>query len=218
MKTVRHLLEWTRSFKKSEKVKLVLKQRVFSIRYLTSIERSPDYKVYCIFYEVKRSYLVKNQFYKFVKLDKMVEISCVLGLIDSLQSESQASAIQISNVRLSRTVPEGCMFLLSDAEWIRRADVYLQKNSHLLNQPVITLVKKFLQYLSTSPCYCASVQRYTVCAAEEDSRKTKKHKSEVLEDGSLAVSIYGIFFFEKSVFDIPTAHYKLHQIRHIELQ
>ena len=84
MKTVKHLLEWMKSFSKSEKVKLVLKQRIFSIRYLTSIERSPDYKVYCIFYEVKRSYLTKNNFYKFVKLDKVVEISCILGLIDAM--------------------------------------------------------------------------------------------------------------------------------------
>ena len=84
MKTVKHLLEWIRSFKKTEKVKLVLKQRIFSIRYLTSIERSPDYKVMCIFYEVRRSYLIKNNFYKFVKLDKIVEISCLLGLIDGL--------------------------------------------------------------------------------------------------------------------------------------
>jgi hypothetical protein len=148
MKTVKHLLEWIKSFKRAEKVKLVLKQRIFTIRYLTSIERSPDYKVYCMFYEVKRNYLTKNHFYKFLKLDKMVEICCILGLLDVMQKEIQSSTIEISSIRIQRTVPEGCMFLLSESEWIRRADLYLQKNSYLKNQPSITLVKRFLQYLS----------------------------------------------------------------------
>lgn len=216
MKTVKHLLEWIRSFKRSEMVKLVLKQRIYSIRYLTSIERSPDYKVYCIFYEVRRSYLIKNNFYKFVKLDKIIEISCILGLIEAMQNESSTLGTEIKNVRLQRTVPEGCLFQLSESEWIRRSDLFLQKNSYLKNQPVITLVKKFLSYLSNSPCYCASIHQYKLHKVEE-SQKKKKEKSEVKEDGTLAINIYGIFFFEKGTFELATAHYKLHQIRHMEI-
>jgi hypothetical protein len=47
--------------------------------------------------------------------------------------------------------------------------------------------------------------------------KNKNEKSEVKEDGTLSINIYGIFFFPNHNFELPTAHYKLHQIRHVEI-
>lgn len=152
--------------------------------------------------------MVKNCFQKYVKLDKIVEISYVLGLIEDLENNVKGVHLRSGSIYLQKTIPEKSLFLLSESEWLRRREIFMEKNAHLKNHTLFSLKKKFLNYLIDSPCFCASIYKYGL-AEEKDS--------EVKRDGTLSINIYGIYFFEGDNFELPTFHYRLEEIRYLEV-
>ena len=77
-----------------------------------------------IFHEIYRNYIVKNFFKGFIKLDKIVEISCILGIIDDLENNLLNIHIKSGTFRLQKTIPESQLNLLSENEWMRRIEVF----------------------------------------------------------------------------------------------
>ena len=203
MRRVRHLLEWLKSFSKTDKFYLVYKPRIWTIRYRLSFDRFSKSKIDGMFYQIKRDHLIKNVYKNFCKLDKLVKISGVLSFINDIENNRNSQFVKSGILMVTSSVPESSQTMLEESEWIRRVEEYRNKESQLKKLSLFSLKKKFLSFFLDSPCFCSSIYSYEV---------KNSPKSLLNCPGELSINIYGVNFFENDDFEKPKLSIPLEKI------
>lgn len=234
MNSVYHLYQSCCSNFGQNNVRMVFKERIFSIRDRYNIRSNLTSIINCRFVEEKRKYIVKDYYCNYFTTTKLIEIGCLLhlirvaNLVNKLREKEKNEPNAITNkeqiiidscrltgildkelvvYNLSKIVPSGSLHFFSEEEWISKFDSFYSNNIAMRRLKYSTLITKFLNFLINCPVFGSSVYHYEVQGEKVAG---------IGDEGYMVINVFGVYFYPDRSFKEPTIYSRLEDFQRVE--